>query len=1085
VPQVEGDGFMAVFGVPAAHDDDAERAVRAALELIEYVERLNRRRRVTRIPPVHAGVNSGEVTVLPSREISGYSVVGTTVNLGARLASVASAGQVMVGQLTHDLTDRTIRYGPRLRRRVKGRAEPLAVFRALATRSRAHLRAGPARFVGRDVLLERLATELHRAVTEGRSRILVVRGDPGLGKSSLGRRFAGSVTGTSVLEGRCPPYGRSLPLFPIAESIFTLAGIGDAATIPEQEAAADELARRLGRPADRGLLRARIRQLIGLEESTGAPRPLQTDAALAAREVIEALGRRSPVLAILDDVQWADPDLMQLLAAVGRDPWPCPLLFLCLSRPDLAPGLEELPVVDLPSLDAGDGRAILSSVLGDGLPDLVVDRLLIRAGGNPLFLEESARMLVETRGLVGEPGAWTLRDPAGLEGVATSLRALVAARLDTLGAHEKRVLQDASVAGQATWHDLVVRMAAAPETEAVLDSLIARDLLRPASATAVPGSVQYGFKHEMIRDVAYESLPLATRAKKHLQVVSWLEEVRHRFAQPPIVQLAHHASQAYSLGVSQQPRGTVAIEAAGLAAEHLVRWADQVLAHEPLRAEAIYSRAGQIAEKERGVVSPRIQARLRVGHAQRLILLGRHREALTEARKAKAIAERADLQKERALALLAIGRAESSLGETLRARRRLEDALVFFERSGDTVNQARALQRLAETFRYEDYAHTVDLWERANTLLRVEGTPAERASSARILAYILTVQGGRRFREAFREAERLTDEQGDLARAGLLRTAGYHAYYQGDMVRAIHDVRAAQPLARRSGDRWVEVDAQLMEAMIASTSTSVEEGRTMAARIVDIAKEVGARHLLAMGQLWGARPALRSGKPQAMQYRLRSAREILSGLGVTWEMAEVDLVEAGCALDRGAWEHVSAELGQTQALARATGLLLWVPQVPLLRGRARLGAGDFEGAVRELGTARRLSQDTGAVGHRSVASAALAQARLLLGESVTVPRNRFKDPENVALHAEATALRASRSGDLDAASLALDEAVQAWERLGLTIWQARARILRADLAARRRRRRQAAEDRESAEQIMRRLRTPHATVGSVRRLRLP
>ncbi len=1089
VPQVEGDGFMAVFGAPAAHDDDAERAVRAALDLVKHVDDLNRRRRGTKIPSVHAGVNTGEVTVLPSREMSGYSVVGTTVNLGARLASIATAGQVMVGELTRDLTERSIRYGTRLRRRVKGRDEPLPAYRALGVHARHTSRAVPARFVGRDEVLARLEQELAAAVHDGRSRILVVRGDPGLGKSSLGRRFASAVEGVAVLEGSCPPYGRSLPLMPIAESILHMGGIADAATasIAEQERVAEALVRTLATGGERGLLRARVRQLIGLDDAARS-RPHAGDAAIAARDVIEALGRTSPVLAIVDDLQWADPDLIGLLGSMQGDPWHCPALFVCMSRPDLAPGTEQLPAIDLPSLDAESGRAILAGVLGDGAPDRVTKRLLARAGGNPLFLEESARMLVETGGLVrGAGGVWTLRDPAALERVATSLRALVAARLDALEAAEKRVLQDAAVAGRATWHELALRMAAAaqPDTDRAIGGLIARDLLRLAPTSALPDSAQYAFKHEIIRDVAYESLPLSSRATKHLQVVAWMEDVHGRFVQEPVAELAHHAGRAYDLRASQEPGGSEASDTAGLAAEALVRWADQLLAHEPLRAEAVYARAGRIADHERGAVAARVQSRIRVGHAQSLIYLGRHRDALSEARRAKANAERADQQNERALALLAIGWAESNLGETVLARRRLAAAFAFFETSGDTVNQARSLQRLAETYRYEDYARTVDLWERANALLRSEGSPAERAGSASVLAYILTVQGGRRFREAYREAERLTAEHGDLARAGLLRTAGYHAYYQGDLVRALDAVRAAQPLARRAGDRWVEVDAQLMEAMVASASLDPQDGQALAARIVGVAKEVGARHLLAMGQLWGARASLRAGRPSAMRHRVRTARELLAGLGVTWEMAEVDLVEAACALDQGEWDRVSTSLGQTQALTRATGLLLWEPQVPLLRGRALLGSGDLGGAVRALRSARALAKDAGAVGHQATAACALAQARMLQGGSPLVPPVRFRDPESLALHAEARALHGWRSGDLRSASGALDEAAGEWRRLGLTIWLARALIMRANVDGARGDHRGAATHRDGAEQVMRTLRTPPATISSLRTFRLP
>jgi hypothetical protein len=223
VPQVMGDGFMAVFGVPVAHEDDAERAVRAAISLRDHVRRMNALRPPVPFPEVHAGVNSGEVMVAPADEQAGFRVVGDTVNVASRLADLATAGRVLVDSHTVDLTSHAIAYGPRRRMRAKGLAEPLPTFEALAVRAVGHRpsrrRQAAGAFVDRHAEFARLEDELRKAGRLGRSRVHVVSGEPGLGKSRLAEEFARRAHPSTVLSGRCRPFGRRRPLDALAEAL--------------------------------------------------------------------------------------------------------------------------------------------------------------------------------------------------------------------------------------------------------------------------------------------------------------------------------------------------------------------------------------------------------------------------------------------------------------------------------------------------------------------------------------------------------------------------------------------------------------------------------------------------------------------------------------------------------------------------------------------------------------------------------------------------------------------------------------------------------------------------------------------------
>jgi len=1027
VPQVMGDGFLAIFGVPAIHEDDAERAVRAALEAVDSIRTLNSGRTGIRLPDVHAGLNTGEVMVAPAaQEPSGFNVTGDAVNMGARVAGLAEGGQVLVTEHTRELTSHAIRYGRRLARRVKGKKDPIPVYQALAPATpvpAGHIspsRATP--FVGREEPLQRLNQQLAEAVASGRSRVFVVVGDSGVGKSRLAAEFAASLAGFTVLTGTCPPYGQRLPLIALAEAV---GGLGDLS----------KLGGGVGAPAFTRHLKVLTGQ--GSDAPGTSPSDTGKDARLAAVAVLQAIARMGPAVLILDDLQWADDDLLEVLRQAHANAWPGRLFVLGLARPEIEGALPGITFVRLEPMNRKDTGALVDVVLGAGVPQRVLESLVARSGGNPLFLEEGARMLTESGILIRDAG-WKLADPAGLDSVPATLRLLIAARLDGLAPDEKRVLQDASVAGQATWDRLAEQQWGGPEARRILRRLEGRDLLRRRPRSTVAGATEFEFKHALIRDVAYDSLPRSERAARHLHIAEWLRASAEG-SDEPVDALANHYEQAWDLASSRTGGGPDP-ETARLAAEYLMRWGDRAFAFQPRLAESVYARGLAVARSSPGVAGPEILAGLLIGRAESLIELAKPDEARAEAREAldlAALVGRPDL---RARALLALGRAESDLPNVEVARRLLEEALALLESAGDVRGQAWALHRLSETWRFDDLPREVELLRRAHDLLTGLGDRWGRALMAQEIAYLLTTDGGPEFDQSYEEARALAEEEGDLrSRAALLRTASYHAYFRWDFERAIEEAARAGPAAREAGDTWVELDALVIQTLSSSAVRSPAEAAGLANELLRRAREVSSLRLEALADLASARAGLRLGEPRLALGKIRAARRALGARGASGEMGDADMVEALVHLERGTWKRVSVVAARIETRGRQGRWRLFLPLEPLLVGRARLGAGRVEDAVPMLEQAALLARQVDAPGTLALARVALDQARILSGRRVAVRgAPRPASLEVRAIVQENRAFLALRDGDPVEAAERFGAAVSCWEELGLTVWLARA-----------------------------------------------
>ena len=690
------------------------------------------------------------------------------------------------------------------------------------------------------------------------------------------------------------------------------------------------------------------------------------------------------------------------------------------------------------------------------MPIAVARRLIERADGNPLFLEESARMLVERGDLVRRGNTWALADENALERVPVSLRQLIAARLDRLPPTAKRVVQDAAVGGLTTWDRLLAQLLTAAdstktesELEVALRELELRDILRRQEASTVVGAVEFEFKHVVIRDVAYESLPRADRAARHEQTADWL---RLAVGEPGVAAIAHQYERAWELAKSPA-HGEGNAYAAAMAAAYLRRWGDSIFSAQPRLALSLYERGLAVADAEPSAVDRLDQAGLEIGRAEALSEAGRHGEAIEAAEKGLAIADAEQAALTQGYALVALARARSDLGEVGVARDLIERALTIFGHAGDVLGEGRAYHRLAEARRFEKLSGQVNAYQRAYRLYGRAGATRERGTVAEDIAYVMSVAGGRQATVWLERASRLAELSGDeRGQAATRRAAAYAALYRGDFDRALRSAREARAPAEAIGHRWIEVDTLLIEALVRSAAGTPAEALAIVTRLLAIADSVGARHLRALVLGAGARAAQRDGHPRRALAWLRSMRETLAELGAEMEMAEVDLLEATLQLERGAWDQVDRPSREGERVARASGWRLLELSPPLLRGRAMLGAGDAHGAARELARAAGHARRVGATGIALLAEAALRQAVLLGGEATGDVAEAPSTPlvasltlrEPAAIDLETAGVLALAQGDQQLAATAFSQAVRAWQLLGLTVWQARAEQMRAN-----------------------------------------
>ena len=580
-----GDGVLAVFGAPEAHEDDPERAVRAGLRTAEGVEALGLGLRV------RIGVNTGEVLFAAAGEgRHDDALTGDAVNTAARLQAAAEPGAVSVGEATFRLVERRFRWRDEEPLAAKGKAEPVRRWTAVApvARSLRDVAEESTALVGRAVELEALEGAFERAAGR-RLEVMTVVAEPGLGKSRLVREFARRVDAgprpVTWLVGRCLPYGDGAGFWPLGEAI------GQWARILETDPQAEVRSKLEGAIAGLGLssagwIRDRVGPLVGLLVDLAPPEPQEAYAAWS--RLLEGIAARGPAVLVVEDLHWASSGMVDFLAHLASRAAPIPLLVLATARPEvverhpgwLDPAGPTPASVRLGALGEGDVRAMAEASM-PGASGQLLDAVVERASGSPLFAEQLAALHRE------RDGAMTAGD------VPPTLAALLASRIDALPAASRPALLDASVVGKVFWSGAV---AAAGGHEpnalgAALADVARHELARPSRPSSLEGELEYAFWHALLRDAAYARLPRARRLERHVAVAAWLRE-RPGGSKGRVAEIeADHLERALELALrSGEPEARVASIRSDLAGASLEA-ARHALATAPNRALPAVERA--------------------------------------------------------------------------------------------------------------------------------------------------------------------------------------------------------------------------------------------------------------------------------------------------------------------------------------------------------------------------------------------------------------------------------------------------------------------------------------------------------------
>ena len=853
-----GDAVVGSYGAAAAHEDDALRAVRSALDMQDAAAALDEQSVPIRI---RIAVHSGEVFVDGTEAMQG-AIGGDVFSTAARLQAAADPGSVIASAAVERMLRGHLDLDPLGPVALKGKADPVTAFRVLG------IRPVPARaetpLIGRDRHLRMLSDALEDAVDSQACVLIIVLAPPGVGKSRLAAAFADAVRERArVLIGQTPSYGEGVTFAPLAELLAQAVDrpVGNAAVV------AEALHVRLAAELDGRSVGNRLAQVLGVGEALGS------DAAWAVRRLLEVLASERPLVVVLEDVHWAEPPMLDLVAAVVERVHG-PVLVLCLARPELleqrptwAAGKPRALTMTLPPLSAGEARQVAELLLGSQTPATIVDRVCRTAEGNPLFLEQLVAMLAD-QGLI-EEGCWVGSDDVAVE-IPPTLRALLAARLDGLDSAARLVLERASVEGRR-FRTSALRVLADELRPEELDSRITeldrRGLVQPESEAGG----RWRFSHALVLEATYRGVSKELRADLHERLADWLS---CEDADLPDVDesVARHLERAVhlreELGARDERTDAISARAGKLFAAAGTR-AFAALDH--ITADDLLERALALLP----AASPR-----------RLDLLPNLAVALMET-------GRAD-EAERLLSEgVEVARAAGSERDALRARVQLLNNRIFRSPTDAEVESAAAEAR--DAFR---------LFESAND-------DVGSAEAALALAWLGYAGESRAEVHAWtRNALRHALAAGRLremseAAANLLTSACEGPMPFGDFG------EAAEELSALSVDPICETTAHALRTVAALASGDEAEARAHERRFREVVERNGLTGLGAEHSLSIAETETWAGAPEAAVRRLWEAREILEPLGDIWWVSAAD-----CALCSAVWaqERPREFLRQADAL---------------------------------------------------------------------------------------------------------------------------------------------------------------------------
>jgi tetratricopeptide (TPR) repeat protein len=904
VEKFAGDAVMAAFGIPQAHEDDAERAVRASLALLDSVHDLGLEARV--------GIESGEVVT--ERTDSTFAT-GEAVNVAARLQQQAAAGQILLGPGTHRLTlgrVETEDVGPV---DLRGLEQPIWTWAAVGVNGYRGRPGGGAPFVGRQAELDLLENTYSRAVRDRRAHLFTVYGEPGVGKTRLGQEFLSALEGATVLSGRALPYGESITYWPLAEMVKASADIADDDPI---DVAIEKL--RACCPAEA------VADLLGL--ATGVLEAVhgersQQEIAWAAREWAALMGAVQPLVLVFEDIHWAEEPLLELIEHLASWVREAPLLILCFARPELLDvrpdwggGRVRATAIELERLGSAESEELVDALLAGAGPigESVRRTLLEKTEGNPLFVEETVRMLAEQGG-------------GSAEQIPDTVQALIAARIDQLGPQARKILQRASVIGRTFWGGAIAQLS--PElddVDSVLDELLLRDFLAREPRTTITGENAYRFKHVLIREVAYGGLSKASRADHHLHFADWLGE---RVGDELLEIRAFHLDRASALlaeldgapppGLAE--RAATVLEEAGRRA--LAREAYRAARHLLLRAVelsptlerrwfaaraaarmgdwlAVPAEMTRVREAAHEAGEHKIEGRALTALAQVALYrdadVSRSRELLDEALDVLAGVSHPDTRFEALMARALIG---GWVGDFETSDRFQRKALEVARESGRKDLETSAVEALAKSALHRlDLEEARPLVSRALDLAAESGSVHARALALEVLGMYHKIQDELDDAAvAQREALELYREMDDRTGvAGMLQHLGRNAQARGELEEAERSYREAIRILKPLGERGFLCENQRQLAQVLAERGKLDEAERVALEAREtVGPEDAVSQLttaMALGVVRAAqgrdeeaerllrsavdglhRSAFRASEPEALRYLIRFLRE--------------------------------------------------------------------------------------------------------------------------------------------------------------------------------------------------------------------
>jgi class 3 adenylate cyclase/tetratricopeptide (TPR) repeat protein len=538
IEKFAGDALLAVFGVPVVHEDDPERAVRAALEMQAVMSGIGPASGDRPDLALRIGIETGEVLVDLTRAADERDmfVTGDAVNTAARLQASAASGSVVVGPSTYAASRDVLEYEEMPVLELKGKAAPVAAWRAVsvkASRGGRHTPLGlEAPLVGREAEIALLKETVRRTVADARPHLITVIGSAGVGKSRLTWELEKYLDGLPEVyhwrKGRCLAYA-GLSFGPIVDVVKSDARIKDD---DAPDAAREKLRARLSElplsVEDFDAVRDALEAVLAIGDQRERPREELFE---SWRRYLGAIAAVDPLVLVVEDVHWADDGVLSFLDFLAR--WgEGPMVILCLARHELLEtrsawggGLPNAATIVLEPLVADASAALMDGLVGGGVPAALRDRIISLAEGNPLFTEEMVRMFVDQGALRFSDGRWELVRPVAEIDIPDSVHAVLAARLDSLPGEEKRVAQDAAVVGRIFWDTIVAHLAGGDSgaTGDLLRRLRVKDLVVPRRPSSLAAALEFGFRHVLIRDVAYDSLPKRDRANLHVKIALWAE----------------------------------------------------------------------------------------------------------------------------------------------------------------------------------------------------------------------------------------------------------------------------------------------------------------------------------------------------------------------------------------------------------------------------------------------------------------------------------------------------------------------------------------------------------------------------------